>query len=283
MDVHRGGDPVALVGAEGLQRGGHHVVPAFLPRHLVEVAERALLRPVEDVEAEHLHRRRRIPRGHPGAQRGHGLGAAPTGHRHVLPGDALGFQVLLEHVQGRGLAARGPPVQHLHLVRGGGAGGAERSRRGKQGSGQKCTLHRCLLLRWDVLCRNVLARSGDRADVVRAIASPWIGTRPPARSQYADVLIRLRDRAGIVPETASPQLACAPGAWQHDNTAGGRLPYGEAGRRRLHAVLPAPGVSDEFDGGHRGVVADARRPRRRQPRLLHTFFEGGKVLPGFHL
>src|SRR5262247_883269 len=40
---------------------------------------------------------------------------AVGGHRHVLPGHALALQVFLQNVEGRGLAARCPPVQHLHF------------------------------------------------------------------------------------------------------------------------------------------------------------------------
>ena len=47
---------------------------------------------------------------------------AATGNRHVLPADALAGQIFLQHVQRRGLAAGGPPVQDFHVLGHGGAG-----------------------------------------------------------------------------------------------------------------------------------------------------------------
>ena len=107
VDVDRRRDPVAVVDlVKNLQRLGHHRVPAVLGRgRVVEVGERALLGPVEDVEAEHLHRRRRVARGDARPQHRHRLGAAAAGDRHVLPADALGLEVLLQDVERRGLAA----------------------------------------------------------------------------------------------------------------------------------------------------------------------------------
>jgi hypothetical protein len=45
-----------------------------------------------------------------------GFPAVAAGNRHVLPGHALGFEILLQHVESGGLAARCPPVQNLDLV-----------------------------------------------------------------------------------------------------------------------------------------------------------------------
>ena len=89
MDVDRRRDPMAVVFRELLQRLGHHRVPAALLRRRRQVADDALLRPVGDVEAEQLHRRRRIARGDARPQHRHRLGAAAAGDRHVLPADAL--------------------------------------------------------------------------------------------------------------------------------------------------------------------------------------------------
>ncbi len=134
VDVHRRGNPVSVIFGEVLEGSRNNVGPAFFLGHIVQVGDDALFGPVDDVEAEHLHGRRRVACGDAGAQRGHGGFTATAGHRHVLPGDALGFQIFLENVQRCGFAARRPPVQNLNRVLGHGiaAGG-----HGKKGSARR--------------------------------------------------------------------------------------------------------------------------------------------------
>ncbi len=116
MDVDRRGDPVSVIFRELLQCRRNDLVPALLGGDLVQIAERAFLGPVENVEAEHLHGRRRVARGDAGTKHRHRFGAAAAGDRHVGPADALALQVLLEDVEGRGFAAGRPPVQYFHIL-----------------------------------------------------------------------------------------------------------------------------------------------------------------------
>ena len=129
VDVDRRGDPLAVAGREALQRGGHDLVPAFGRGGGGQVGKRALIGPVEDVEAQHLHGRRRIAGGDARAQRRHRGLAAAAGDRHVDPADRLAAQVVLEHVQSGGFAARGPPVQDFDILGAGDGGGGEECRR----------------------------------------------------------------------------------------------------------------------------------------------------------
>ena len=128
VDVDRCGDPLAVILGEVLQRRRNDLVPAFLGGDFGEIADHALLGPVGDVEAERLHGGRRIAGRDARAQRGHRLLAAAAGDRHVLPGDALALEILLQHVERRGFAARRPPVQHFDL-------GRLRARRGNRDDG----------------------------------------------------------------------------------------------------------------------------------------------------
>ena len=74
VDVDRRRDPVAVILGELLQRRRDHLVPAFLGRRSASRSPSdALLGPVEDVEAEHLHRGRRVAGGDARAQHGHRL------------------------------------------------------------------------------------------------------------------------------------------------------------------------------------------------------------------
>ena len=116
MDVDRCGDPLAVILGEFLKSRRNHLVPAFLRSDLVQIAEHALLGPVGDVKAEHLDCGRRIACRDAGAQGRHRLLATAAGDRHIGPGDALRFKVLLEHIERRSLAARGPPMEDFDLI-----------------------------------------------------------------------------------------------------------------------------------------------------------------------
>src|SRR5919106_328255 len=63
VHVDRRRDPLALVDGEELQRLGNHRVPTALGRDRSDVGESAFLGPVKSVEAEHLHRGRRVAGG----------------------------------------------------------------------------------------------------------------------------------------------------------------------------------------------------------------------------
>ena len=63
VDVDRSGNPLTLVFGELLQCQGNGFVPVFFLCQGVEVAQRALLGPVLDVKAEHLHRSRWVAGG----------------------------------------------------------------------------------------------------------------------------------------------------------------------------------------------------------------------------
>ncbi len=118
VDVDRSRDPVAVIFGELLQRGRNDLVPAFFGCHIIEIAERAFLGPVENVEAEHLHGGRCIAGRDTRTQHGHGFSAATAGNRHVDPGNALAFKVFLQHFESGSFATRCPPVQHLHAFLG---------------------------------------------------------------------------------------------------------------------------------------------------------------------
>src|SRR5690606_331885 len=55
MNVYRRCNPVAVIFGKFLQRCRDNLVPAFFASNLIKIAESALLRPVADIEAEHLH------------------------------------------------------------------------------------------------------------------------------------------------------------------------------------------------------------------------------------
>ncbi len=141
VDVHRRGDPLAVILREGLQRGRDDGIPVFLRGDFAEIADDALLGPVGDVEAERLHGSRRVAGGDAGAQRGHRRLAAAAGDGHVLPGDALGLEVLLQNVERRSLAAGRPPVQDFDFVREGRSRIADGQRRRKHGSDKQFAQH----------------------------------------------------------------------------------------------------------------------------------------------
>ena len=108
-------DIVAVILVDGLQRRRDHLVPAVLLRQRRQVAQSTLLGPVLDHQAQHLHGGRRVAGGHAGLQHGAGLVAAAARDRGVLPGDALLLEVAAQHLQGRRLAAGGPPMDDLDL------------------------------------------------------------------------------------------------------------------------------------------------------------------------
>ena len=118
VHVERGRHIVALILDDVLECGRDDLVPAFLPGDRGEVAQGTLRRPVLDDETQHLHGGRRVAGGHAGLQHGAGLVATTAGNGGVLPGHTLLLQVLAQDLQGRGLAARGPPVDDLHRLRG---------------------------------------------------------------------------------------------------------------------------------------------------------------------
>jgi hypothetical protein len=116
MNVDRSRDPLAIIFGELLQRFGNDGIPTFRRCDIVEVGECTFLRPVGDVEAEHLNRSRRVFGGDAGAQNRHRLRPTAAGNRHVLPTDTLTFQVLFQDIERGGLAARRPPVKHFHIA-----------------------------------------------------------------------------------------------------------------------------------------------------------------------
>ncbi len=99
VDLDRRGDPFAFVGGELLHGAGGDLGPVLLLGHRGEVAQGALLGPFADLPPEKLC----------GARWGPG-------------------------VERRGLAAGGPPVQHLDALRRGGRGGAAECRRRQRSS-----------------------------------------------------------------------------------------------------------------------------------------------------
>ena len=82
-----------------------------------------------NVEAEHLHGGRRIAGGDAGAQHGHRLRRRRR-RRPACPSRRCpcACEIFLQHVERRGLAAGGPPVQHLDVC-----GLGEARRRGEHG------------------------------------------------------------------------------------------------------------------------------------------------------
>jgi hypothetical protein len=114
VDVYRGCNPLTLVFGELLQRQGNGFVPVFFLCQGIEVAQRALLGPVLDVKAEHLHGCGRVAGGYAGTKCGHRRFTTATSHRHVIPFDALTFQIFLQNTQSSGFATRCPPMQDLY-------------------------------------------------------------------------------------------------------------------------------------------------------------------------
>ncbi len=118
MHVDRGGDPLAVVLREFLQRRRHDLVPAFLARR-----RRSGRRP-RPACAQSVMSKPSICTavgGLPAVTRARStvIACSPpppaTGMSfQVMP---LASEVLLQHVERRRLAARGPPVQHLDLLR----------------------------------------------------------------------------------------------------------------------------------------------------------------------
>ena len=116
MHVDRGRNPLAVMLGERLERGGHHIVPAFLGGEFVQVRQRALIGPVENIKTKHLNCRRCVARSDACAQHRHRLLAAAARDRHILPANALPFQIALQNVERRRFAAGCPPVQNFDAL-----------------------------------------------------------------------------------------------------------------------------------------------------------------------
>ncbi|MNP19084.1 hypothetical protein D3C76_1115940 [compost metagenome] len=133
VDVHRHGDIVTVVlhGVRDLlvEQG----VPLFVLGHILEHigVEQAGGRPVLDVRALDLRDTRRVA-GHGAAlEHGHGGGTTTTGDGAVLPGEAIFFDLGLEHIDRRFFTTGGPPVHHLDTAFGIGSQGTQREQGGQ--------------------------------------------------------------------------------------------------------------------------------------------------------
>ncbi|MNP25106.1 hypothetical protein D3C76_1178990 [compost metagenome] len=115
VDIHRYGDIITVVfhgvGDFLVQQG----VPLFFLGHALEHIgiQQAGGRPVLDVRAFDLRDARRVA-GHRAAfEHGHGRGTTAAGDGAVLPGEAIFFDLGLEHIDRRFFTTGGPPVHHF--------------------------------------------------------------------------------------------------------------------------------------------------------------------------